>query len=683
MTQRIENLKRFIRSNKHHEFRRDAAFPGAERFAGMPHMERVTQAFCDMLAAETPVVLPEEKILFWRTVTKIPEILTEEEWAALREKHHLHEQGRVCNITPDYAQIIASGLDVQAEKLKVLIAGSENAEKTAFWNCTLRSIEALLDLCDRYSVEAEKVGNTEGAAVLRNAPHKGAKSFREALQMLRILQYALWCEGEYHNTLGRFDQYMYPYYQADIENGTLTKEEAFDLLEDFFLSLNRDSDLYPGVQQGDNGQSMMLGGVDRNGKPAYNELSAMCLKASEELLLIDPKINLRVNKDTPIEIYEEATHLTKAGLGFPQYSNDDIVIKGLTDLGYDLEDARDYSVAACWEFIIPGAGMDIPNVGAVNFPLLVNACIAEKLADTADFETFFDAFVERINARCVEMNESFRNLYIIPAPMMSLYMHDCIDSGRDISLGNKYNNLGFHGVGISTAADALYALKKCVFEEKSITKEQAIEIVENGFEGREDLLAMLRNRVPHMGSDNDAVDALAVRLMSAFSDAVAPLNNERGGCVRAGTGSAMFYLWSAAEIGATLSGHRHGDAFSANYSPELFVRNNGPLSVIRSFTKPDLQKVINGGPLTLEFHATIFKDPDSIRKVALLVQSFIKLGGHQLQLNSVDPAVLKAAQEHPEDYRNLIVRIWGWSAYFVELDKEYQDHVISRQSYTV
>jgi formate C-acetyltransferase len=216
-----------------------------------------------------------------------------------------------------------------------------------------------------------------------------------------------------------------------------------------------------------------------------------------------------------------------------------------------------------------------------------------------------------------------------------------------------------------------------------ITKEQAMDIVNNGFEGKEDLLAVLRNRVPHMGSDNDEVDALAVRLMNAFSDAVAPLRSERGGCVRAGTGSAMFYLWSAAEIGATLSGHRPGDAFSANYSPELFVRNNGPLSVIRSFTKPDLQKVINGGPLTLEFHATIFRDPDSIRKVALLVQSFIKLGGHQLQLNSVDPAILKAAQEHPEDYRSLIVRIWGWSAYFVELDKEYQDHVISRQSYTV
>lgn len=683
MTQRIEFLKKFIRSGEHHNFRKDIDFPGAERFAGVPHMERVTQALCDVLAAETPVVLPEEKILFFRTVQKLPEILTEAEWEALRSKHFLHEQGRVCNITPDYGKIIASGFDVQAELIRKQLSSCSDDEQKMFYNCALRSINAVLELTERYRLEAERVGNFEAAEILAKVPRLGATSFREALQTLRIIHYALWCEGEYHNTLGRFDQYMYPYYKADIDSGRLTEEEAFELLEDFFLSLNRDSDLYPGIQQGDNGQSMMLGGVDRQGKPAYNELSVMCLRASRELKLIDPKLNLRVNRDTPLSVYEEGTLLTREGLGFPQYSNDDVVIEGLTRLGYDLEDARDYTVAACWEFIIPGLGMDIPNVAAVNFPSLVNECIVNDLKDCDHFEKFFNAFARRVSDKCAELNDSVHNLYILPAPLMSVYMDGCIENGRDISFGNKYNNLGFHGVGISTAADSLYAVKKQIFEDKALSVEQAISIIENGYAGKDDVLALLRNRTAHMGNDIDDVDEMAVRLMDAFSASVSVLVNERGGCVRAGTGSAMYYLWSAAEIGATLSGHRIGDAFSANYSPELFVRNSGPLSVIRSFTKPDLMKVINGGPLTLEFHASIFKDEDSIRKVALLVQAFIALGGHQLQLNSLDPAVLRAAQEKPEEYRNLIVRIWGWSAYFVELDKEFQEHVISRHSYMV
>ena len=179
-----------------------------------------------------------------------------------------------------------------------------------------------------------------------------------------MLHLALWASNVYHNTVGRFDQYMWPYLKADLDRG-MSHDEALDLLEEFFLSFNRDSDLYTGMQQGDNGQSLMLGGCDRDGKDASNDLTVLCLTASLELRRIDPKINLRVNRDTPLEVYEYCTKLTKQGLGFPQYANDDVVIPGLVKLGYDLEDARNYTVAACWEFIIPGVAMDIPNIGAM------------------------------------------------------------------------------------------------------------------------------------------------------------------------------------------------------------------------------------------------------------------------------------------------------------------------------
>ena len=177
----------------------------------------------------------------------------------------------------------------------------------------------------------------------------------------------MWCEGEYHCGLGRIDQYLFPYYDADIKAGRLTEETALEEIEEFFIACNRDSDLYIGVQQGDNGQSVMLGGVTRDGKPAFNDLSRLCMKACGELKLVDPKINLRVDKSTPIEVYELGTELTKEGLGFPQYANDDVVIPALQRWGYELEDARDYSVAACWEFLVPGCGMDINNIDAVSF----------------------------------------------------------------------------------------------------------------------------------------------------------------------------------------------------------------------------------------------------------------------------------------------------------------------------
>ncbi len=671
-----------IVEKKHHAHRRDVCFATAERFKDVPHNERVTTALCEVLSSETPIVLQNENILFWRTVKNLPEILTNEEWDRLKTEHFLHEQGKVSNLCPNYGRLIAGGLQAQKDRMETLSQGCSDEEKLRFYSCARRSIDAVLDLSERYRSEAEKQGNHSAAAVLEQVPRYGATSFKAALQSLRILQYALWCEGEYHNTLGRFDVYMYPYLKNDLDNGVLTKEEAFELLLEFFLSLNRDSDLYPGIQQGDNGQSMMLGGILPDGTNAYNDLSKMCLEASIELKLIDPKINLRVDKNTPLEIYELGTQLTKEGLGFPQYSNDDVVIEGLLRHGYDLEDARNYSVAACWEFIVPSVAIDIPNIAAINFPAIVNDTIGEYLIECKTYEQFYDVFSLKLKQTCEQTAQSVENLYIIPAPLYSIYMDGCVENARDISLGAKYQNYGFHGVGIATAADSLYAIKKCIFEEGVFTAQKAVDIINNGFGDDNEILNHLRDNMPHMGDDVDELDDIAVRVMDDYAKHLKALKNEFGGCFRAGTGSAMFYLWYADGMGSMLSGHKKGEAFSANYSPELFVQNKGPLSVIRSFTKPNLVETINGGPLTMEFSSAMFKDVENVTKVAQLVKAFVQRGGHQLQLNSVDIDALLDAQIHPEKHRTLIVRIWGWSAYFIELDKEYQDHVISRQNFT-
>ncbi|MGI5878740.1 MAG: pyruvate formate lyase family protein [Christensenellales bacterium] len=679
MNDRIRALREYIREGRHHGLRQDIEIP--VDWEGLSPIERTTRRLNAVLAAEKPVLLPGERIVFTRTVRRLPPLFTPGEWDAIRADHYIHEQGQVCNICPNYAETIAEGLLSRREKAAARLDAArreEDKEGEVFLRCVLRSIDAVLCLTRRYRDAALAAGRGDIAALLARVPAYGARTFHEALQSFRILHFTLWCEGEYHNTIGRFDQYMMPYLAADLADGRLTPEGAFELLLEFFLTFNRDSDLYPGIQQGDNGQSMMLGGTDAAGRCAFNALSRMCLRASLELKLIDPKINLRVSRDTPDEIYRLGTELTREGLGFPQYSGDDTVIPGLIALGYDPADAADYTVAACWEFIIPGRGMDVPNIEALSFAGAVASAVGRDLTGCADFDALMDRVRAQITARCRALAQSVNGLWMIPAPFMSVLMDGCIERARDISLGSRYNNYGIHGTGLSTAVDALSAVRKFVFEERAISADALVRMLDADFEGDERTRQRLLAGTPRFGQGDPATDALAETLLECFADALEPLRNDRGGRFRAGTGSAMYYLWHGGKVGATPDGRKAGAPLSCNYSPSLEARHPDPLSIIRSFTRPPLERVVNGGPLTLELDAGLFTDADAIGKVAMLVKSFFDMGGHQLQLNAVSRDRLLEAQRNPDEYRGLIVRVWGWSAYFVELDREYQDHVISR-----
>ncbi len=203
-------------------------------------------------------------------------------------------------------------------------------------------------------------------------------------------------------------------------------------------------------------------------------------------------------------------------------------------------------------------------------------------------------------------------------------------------------------------------------------------MLRKNFEGYDNIWAMLRYDAPKMGNDDDSVDSIACRLLDWFADSLEGHKNDRGGIFRAGTGSAMYYIWHSKNVQATPDGRKQGEALACNYSPSLFSRCKGPVSIIKSFAKPNLVRVANGGPLTIELHDTVFRNADSIRKVAMFIKSFMDMGGHQMQINAVNRDQMLEAKKHPENYRNLIVRVWGWSGYFVELDEVYQDHIIER-----
>ncbi len=662
----MTSLLEYIVEKRHLQFRKDCLeledFAQKCKNEKLSPKERMTRRFELLCAAEDAVILPDEKICFMRTVKEIPDCFTEDEWAQIKAEHYIHELGYMSNLSPDYEGVISDGL------LKRREAADEYGK---------RAIDAIIALSDRYRKEALVQGREDIADALSRVPRYGATTFREALQFFRIIHFSLWLEGNYHNTVGRFDKYMYPYLKKDMENGIYTEETALSLLEDFFISFNKDSDLYPGVQQGDNGQSMVLGGIDENGNEVFNLLSKLCLKASGDLLLIDPKINLRVNKNTPIEVYELGSRLTRAGLGFPQYSNDDVVIDGLTRLGYSEADARDYVVAACWEFIIPKVGADVANIAALSFPKVIDTCLRRDLRGMKTFDGFVEGVKREIERECDKIAGGIKDLWFVPSPFMNV----CMKGG--IYNGGKYNNFGIHGTGIATAADSMAAIEKYVFTDEVISREDFAEAIETDFEKHGEILPLLRNEAPKMGNNDDAADKWASFLLSSFSNALKGRKNCRGGVFRAGTGSAMYYLWHAGEIGASPDGRRSGEPFGTNFSPSLFAKTGGPISVIKSFSKENFKEAINGGPLTLEFAASMFDTEESVKKVARLVKAYMDMGGHQLQLNAVNLDKLKDAQLHPEKYRRLVVRIWGWSAYFVELDRAYQDHVMMRQRYTV
>lgn len=684
MTERIQKLKKyFVEEKGHHILRRevtykDELFEAVKRM--QPHRAMAT-LLCAVLDEEKPEVFEFERIAFVRTVKNEPY----EGLAPFLEGKKIHEKGIINNICVDYSLLLSRGFDNAISELECkkedFLSRDKNNDCAEYLTSCIMVLKSILSLCDRYRSKAKEAGNRYVYDMLGKIPGKAPESFEEALCFFRIVHFAMWASGSNHNTVGRFDLYMKPYFENSIRSGELTLDEALELIEEFFLTFNRDSDLYPGVQMGDNGQSLVLGGIDTDGNCIFSELTELCLKASCELGVIDPKINLRVDKNTPDSVYLLGSELTKRGLGFPQYSNDDVIIPALLNWGYSLEDARNYALAACWEVIIPGKGADIPNINAVSFASCAEKAIKNNLLKTATFEDLLAFTEEEIERAAEAIIKDSEGLFILPNPLLSLMSHCLWEKGLDVTVGADYKNFGIHGSGLSTAVDSLAALKQMVYDQSKYTKEELLAALDANYEGYDQMYHDLRYNAVKFGNNDRFVNEIAARLLDHFAKVLARRKNDRGGIFRAGTGSAMYYILHAKKIGATPDGRKAGEPHSANYSPSLFTRCKGPVSIILSFASPDLSSVANGGPLTLELHSSMFRSVESLEKTALLVKSFVLQGGHQLQLNAIDKETLIKAQKDPENYRNLIVRVWGWSGYFVELDKVYQDHIIARCEY--
>jgi formate C-acetyltransferase len=690
---RLAQMKQALRNG---QYKRCRTSPGVElqaeceteRLSWPQRAARLTRRMCE---AQQVIIRPEEQIVFSQTTTLLPRIYDDAQLRVPTCGRRLHELGPISNICADWGMVLEEGL---AGRREVALAArgrmKDDPEAVEFLDCAVETIDAVLELAERYAAKARRQGRLDLVPILERVPGRRPSTFHQALQALRFCHAALWLSGHYHCGLGRFDQYMWPYLEGDLAAGRLDAPRAEQLLAEFFLCLNKDSDLYPGIQQGDNGQSLMLGGVTRDDRPAVNPLTRMVLRVARGVGMIDPKINLRMTKDTGLDLLHLAAQLTEIGLGFPQYSNDDVVIPALIAHGYEPEDARDYTVAACWEFIIPGRGMEVVNIGAISMPAAVDTALREGLATGDSFEGIIDRVGADMRSQVARLAGSYARLLLPPAPYYSVLMDGCVERGRDLSHGLRYNNYGIHGACSSNAADALAAVKKFVFDDQSVPAQRLLESLATNSDQDEPLRRQLAEDGPKVGNNDEAADALLVKLFDLFADACEGVpDNGRGGIVRPGSGSAMYYVWLARGhdgmlepvVGATADGRKAGELFSSSLAPSPGVKVSGPLSVLQSYGKLNYRRICNGGPLTMELSDTVFRNPEAVNQVALLIRLFATVGCQQLQVNTLNVETLKDARKNPERHKNLVVRVWGWSGYFCELDDAYQEQIIARHHY--
>ncbi len=682
----MKNQRDYVQQRYYRVFRNEYAVHSIPEIVGDVSLQRrMALYFKAMCEVEMPIVFPTEKIAFTRTNRELPPPYSfehiEKEYDTNKKYYNV-----INNVCPDYSIVLNEGLSgirrrVEAEMPKC----SNNDEKDFIESCII-VLDSISELVKRYKKEAEKVGNKIVADNLSRVPEQPAVSFLEALQTIRIISSMFYLSGNYQLGFGRIDQYLYKYYLHDKDNG-ISDEELQDYIEEFFLSLNRDSDLYFGEQQGDNGQSMMLGGVTVEGENGINELTYMMLKASKKLKLIDPKINLRIDSNTPEDLIALGCELTKEGLGFPQYSNDEVVIPALVKIGYDLQDARNYTVAACWEFIIPGYGMDIVNQGAVSFPFAVDSAINDSDINSLTVEAYEKKVSESID---YQVNNILRNRdqYLLPSPLVSMMFHGPIEERRDLTKCAKYRNRGIHGAGSADAADAMYIIEDLLKNDKAKLKHYQ-ECKNKNFEDSQDVLNEISNHYPKVGNADERVDNLVAKLFGWFADACEKYSTPT--CkVRAGSGSAQFYTWLVdkqrdyliePKVSATLDGRREGEPFASSLAPSSIARVDGLVSTLKSFSVIDYSRVINGGPITVELSPSVFRTREGILKLKDIIKYFVQIGNQQLQINVLDEKELEDAMKNPDRHRNLIVRVWGWSGYFCELAPEFQKQIINRHKF--
>lgn len=671
--------------------------------------------------------LREEIFPYWRGKTledTVAARLPEDVRWALRSKAFTlnqtdHAQG---HILPDVETWLQLGIGGLRDKLEKARQRPEVRDEThqVFYEAAFIALQAASELISRYAMLA-RMQAAECSDMLRRkqleriaevcahlAEHP-ARDFWEALQASWFLFVLLQIESNASSfSPGRVDQYLLPYLTRDLQTGRLTLDEAQELLEFWWLKFSevvllrssQSARYFAGFPIGFN---IVLGGQTPEGRDATNLLSFMCLRAQADLGMTQPNLSIRIHRHSPDEFLEAAAFVISKGSGMPQVFNDEVIIPGQLNRGIALEDAMNYAVVGCVELSTPGKALGWSDAAMFNMTRVLELTLfggkdphsgeqyglptppLDQLESFAALEAAYDQqlahFVALMVKGCNVVDSIHAEIY--PSPFLSLVVSDCIERGLDVTAGGAhYNFSGVQGVQIANVADSLAALRQAVFDEKWLSAKDMLEALRADFAGREALRQRLINRVPKYGNDDDRVDQYARRWADRYSQLVEQYPTIRGGVYQPGFYTVSAHVPMGANVGATPDGRHAGTPLAdGGLSPTAGRDRRGATAVLHSVSKINLKLASNGTLLNMKFLPSFFAGPSALKKFVLLLRGFCRLHIPHVQFNVVSAETLRAAQRHPEEYRSLVVRVAGYSAYFTELDRELQDEIIRRTEF--
>ena len=543
------------------------------------------------------------------------------------------------------------------------------------------------------------------AEVCRRVPEYKPRTFHEAVQMYWFVHLGTITElnGWDAMTPGHIDQHLYPFYEKDLADGILDREQAKELISCLWIKVNNHTaPPKVGVTAKESGTyndftQINLGGVKSSGGDASNEVSYICLEVSDELHLLQPQPSVHISSKTPDRFLKAAARVIRKGYGYPSVFNSDAVVMEQVRVGKTVEDAREGGTSGCIEtgafgkeaYILTGY-LNVPKVLEVTLnngrDQLTGKMITIETGEPSTFKSFnqlYEAFsrqLEYVVNLKIRVNNYIERMYAkySPAPFLSVVIHDCIENGRDYYDGGpRYNTNYIQCCGIGTVTDSLSAIKTHIFDEGTVAMEQLLHTLRKNFEGEEALRLKLWNKTPFYGNDDDRADDIMKRVYASLYDTIDGKPNTKGTVYHLNMLSTTCHVYFGKMLGASANGRFAHLPESDGTSPSHGADRNGPTAVIKSLAKMDQLK--SGGTLLNQrFLPSVLASEKDLDKLANLIRTYFTLGGHHIQFNVIDSATLRNAQTHPDEYRNLLVRVAGYSDYFVDLDSDHQEEIISR-----
>ena len=635
------------------------------------------------------------------------------------------------HLAVNYERILKDGLRgyekrVKEYKATLDLTDPDSIDKYCFYNAVLIVLEAVRNFANRYSVLAKKLAEKELnqerkielleiSRICSKVPYEPAETFREAVQSVWFIQLILQIESNGHSlSYGRFDQYMYPYYDRDIKNGTIKESEALELLTCLWiktLTINKVRSQAHTLSSAGSPmyQNVTIAGQTIDKKDAVNDLSFLVLKSVAQTRLTQPNLTVRYHKNINKQFLDECVEVMRLGFGMPALNNDEIIIPSFMDWGVKEEDAYNYSAIGCVETAVPGKwGYRCTGMSYINFPRML-LCTMNNGVDLTSNKRFtkgygyfteMESYEELLKAWDKTIREITRYSVIVenvidkaserdvPDILCSALTDDCIARGKTIKEGGAvYDFISGLQVGVANMADCLAAIKKLVYEEKKITRQELWNAILDDFSSPENkkIQEMLIREAPKYGNDDDYVDQLIVEAYDSYIEEIEKYPNTRynrgpiGGIRYAGTSSISANVGQGMSTMATPDGRNAFEPLAEGCSPAHNSDKNGPTAVFKSVSKLRTNKITGGVLLNQKMTPQMLSTEENRQKLELLIKTFFnRLHGYHVQYNIVSKETLIDAQKHPEKHKDLIVRVAGYSAFFNVLSKKTQDDIIGR-----